>query len=439
MKKINFINIAVSISLSAFLTTGCIEEDELTGLNTSLEPSANEYFTMKSSKGFGDDGSIESTATYEYDRYGVIVSVKNDGVYRETVDIDTDVDGSVKSMVFEVLSVKEAMVYEFQQGLITRMADNYLRPSVIDMTYKSDRSLETIAIDKNNNGVFEEVSTIYDAGDSLMGGFWGMNYFDFDNMLISSLKRDVDDDGIYDEIETYTYDSDNNLLRVEYDTNNDSLMDYADVYAYTYDGAGNIIRKDIDELENGPGIDRTWVYTYDDYNNCTSEDDGSIITRRSFDSSNRKVYESVDIGDDGDLEEKKYWEYNANGQLMIKSIWAEIDYMGMRRVINETVTLEYDAKGNIVKSSKDYDGDTSIYESIHIIEYDDNNRISKMTTDGDGKSLVNGLEAVYGPADGLVDESVSYSLTGNLFVYDQYIDFILKENLLSYDDLSSLF
>ena len=113
----------------------------------------------------------------------------------------------------------------------------------------------------------------------------------------SALENDKENDGIIDEWYTYafinTYDSNNNLIKVEWDWKNDGSTD--SIWFYTYDTQNNMIKEEKDSMNNGT---IGYVGTYE------------------YDADGNKTKEERDQGNDGVIDEVNYFTYDIHGNLI---------------------------------------------------------------------------------------------------------------------------
>lgn len=428
--------------VGAVLFAGCIAEEELVTPSPAI-PSTGESFTLVVDIDENNDGVTDDTVTLELDQYGVPMTSSlffSEGI----TNTEMDDYGNVKSIEqldnrdYDPGTGDDRYVLEFDQGKVIRQSfdefNDGIDVGVYEMSYNNDGSIRSIKFDDNGNGNFEQVVFFKKEKNYSNQGYLsmiGIEGYDFDDWLYESSQDDHNDDGVIDETRTFIYDENNVILRLENDLNGDGVSDLTNNYSYSRDTSDNILTKSYDDISNGFGVDRIWTYTYDENNNRTSEleqtGDGLFIRKYmwAYDSMNRKISESYYSSDNMNVDKEETWTYNNEGQLVQKTKldnWYSSDY--------RLLDVEYDVKGNITKVSKDYDGDTAVYESIVLIEYDDNNRPVKFSYDGDSSSAVNGSLPTGNRADGTIDNSYTYNMSGNLYVYDHYFVEMDMETLL---------
>lgn len=446
MKPIQkYLAISLPLIATAFISA-CVEDNERPATSPPPTTSTGGNFSIQVDIDSDNDGEIDDSITVLLDQFGI--PMNETFSVEGTTNVALDDFGNVKSIEMLVDldenpdTSDDKMLMEFHNGkMIKQSYDDFNDGNngwLSEMNYKADGSLNAIKYDSNGNGNFETIIFIESVGENYedLGIFRiiGFESFNIDHFLIANYQTYNDDNGAIDESVNYVYDLNNKLLREETDFNNDGISDQTNTYSYTYDSSGNILTKSFDDISTGFGADELWTYTYDANNNRTSEivdenADGLYIskTQWTYDNFNRKLSKSVNQDNDSSIEEFYSWSYNSKGHLIQKTRYGDSSQLNK---ITETVDLEYDEKGNIVKSSKDYDDDTSMYELVTLVEYDDDNRPTKFSMDGDGWQSVNGQFPTNNHADGFIDETFTYSLSGNLSVYDHYFIYIDQDFLL---------
>ncbi|MCP4488050.1 MAG: hypothetical protein GY820_12130 [Gammaproteobacteria bacterium] len=120
----------------------------------------------------------------------------------------------------------------------------------------SPDNIRTYTYDANGNLLTES----YD--DDADGSLDSIDTYTYDaNSNLLTESYDDDADGSSDGIETYTYDTNGNRLTYSYDMNGDGSLDEIKTYTYTYDANGNILTYGDDSYGDGtPDIIRTYVY-----------------------------------------------------------------------------------------------------------------------------------------------------------------------------------
>jgi serralysin len=186
------------------------------------------------------------------------------------------------------------------------------------------------------------------------GGGCSFDYYHFVNRIVNykyddagNLARELvdwDGDGSPDRVTVNEYDRQGNVTRGLSDEDGDGSADY--VVSYEYDAAGNITREMHDEGADG----RFSVINY------------------SYDIDNR-LTQREDIGADGKLNSIETLEYDARGNLLRQSTEAGHD----GHVYGISVHT-YDTLGNRTRTEEDGDGD-GVVDTIRSWEYDAEGRL----------------------------------------------------------------
>ena len=172
---------------------------------------------------------------------------------------------------------------------------------------------------------------------------------------------DNNGDNLADDITTYTYDANGNLLTTSFDNDANGVTD--DTYTYTYDANGNLLTESYEygtvSLQKGI-TNRIYTSTYDangnrllaiDDNNADGKPD-DIVTR-TYDDYGDMLTESYEYGTVSlqlGLTNRIYTTtYDANGNRLTES--SDNDANG---VTDDTTTLTYDANGNQLTQSTQY-------------------------------------------------------------------------------------
>ncbi|MDC1454061.1 hypothetical protein N8352_07185 [Porticoccaceae bacterium] len=256
-------------------------------------------------------------------------------------------------------------------------------------------------------------------------------------------SADNDANGEANEISTFTYDADGNLLTISYDANG-----FSSITTYTYDDNGNELTAS--NYSNGDGeADIIANSTYDDDGNRltisvdfnsdgepdqiitgTYDDDGNTLTRSvdfngfssittyTYDDNGNRLTESYDYNGNGELDEISTFTYGDNGNQLTTSF--DTDTNGEP---NRIQTNAYDDDGNWLTFSDDTDANGEP-NSIVTFTYDtDGNRLTDsldFNADGDAEQI---RTFTYDDDGNLLTESDDYNGNGELdeistFTYD---------------------
>lgn len=228
----------------------------------------------------GADGIFEYIYTSDYDAYGYLARSGEDhdgnGIEDASYTYTNDADGNL--LVFEydddgdgTASQRSVFEYDNAGNRIREEDDNDADgtpDSIQAYEYDGDNRLTRYDVDYTNDGVIDRVeSREYDGNGNLIlfyrdnitdtaDNFFRHYVYDANDNLIS---YKVEINGAFEEIRTYAYDADGNMLQKTIDHDGDGVVDENE--EYEYDAYGNTINEQYDS--NGDEIfDRTLVSTY---------------------------------------------------------------------------------------------------------------------------------------------------------------------------------
>ena len=232
------------------------------------------------------------------------------------------------------------------------------------------------------------------------GGGCSFDYYHFINQIVNyeyddagNLARelvDLDGDGRPDRVTVYEYDAAGNVTRQQADTDGDGSADQ--VESHEYDATGNISQ----ELYYEDGVRRPRQVSYE-------YGDDNRLTRRE------------DIGADGKLNSIDTLEYDARGNLLREASKSGDGYE--YRISVHT----YDAMGNRTRTEEDGDGDGMV-DTIRSWEYDaDGNlvREREVSIDQEARRVEFSHSYHYDADSNLVRESEGFDWDGD-GVPDEY-------------------
>jgi hypothetical protein len=201
---------------------------------------------------------------------------------------------------------------------------------------------------------------------------------------------DTDADGEPNEISTYTYDTDGNLLTWSKDT--DANGNANEITTYTYDTDGNLL-----------------ISSYD----TDADGEPNEITTNTYDTDGNQLISSYDADADGEPNISQTSTYDTDGNLLTFSYDADADGEP-----NEITTYTYDTDGNLLIYS--YDDDAN----------GEPNTISTSTYNTDGNPLTSSYDA---GADGNpnIIETYTYDTDGNQLIYSFDADADGEPNAIS--------
>jgi len=259
--------------------------------------------------------------------------------------------------------------------------------------------------DEDNDGTIDDVdSYTYDANGNLIkeeedddndGTIDEAYYYTYDaNGNMTKEEGDWNPyDGTIDEVYYYTYDANGNMTKEEGDEDNDGTIDYVD--SYTYDANGNMIKAEYDWNPYDGTIDDVEYYTYDANGNLIKEEDdydndGTIdyVEYYTYDANGNMIKEEYDWDNDGTIDSVEYFTYDANGN----PIKEEYDWDN-DGTIDRVEDFTYDANGNMTKEEEDWDNDGTI-DSVEYYTYDANGNLTKIEEDWDNDGTIDYVEYI---------------------------------------------
>ena len=257
-------------------------------------------------------------------------------------------------------------------------------PVIGSSSYYSDGDLTpnrvfTYSYDTNGNVTREEYD--YD-GDGTPNSIITIGYDVNGNQ--TRQERDVDGDGTPNNILTFSHNANGDPTRLEVD--DDGTPSY--VGTYSYDANGNLTR--IEEDNDGDGTpSRIDTLSYDAYGNLArveEDEDGNGTPNRietySYDANGNKTRRENDVNGDGDgtPNEISTYSYDANGN----ETRYEYDRDG-DGTPNEVFTSSYDANGHLTRFEADHYGDgAGTPNEISIYSYDANGNVTREERGYDG-------------------------------------------------------
>ncbi len=247
-------------------------------------------------------------------------------------------------------------------------------------------------IDSDGDGIHEEVHTYtWGANGDLLvyelltddGATTQHNSYDSDGNWVEAEVHNTD--GSID-VYTYVYDSDGYRIHAELDEGNDGVPDEsADYYV---DSDGNRVETDYDSDADGT-YDENYFYVYDSDGNLVEtyydwEYDGEFdyIILQTFDEDGNLLTESHDSDADGVLEKIETSTYDEDGNLAEFGVDSDAD--GADDYI---YTYSYDADGNLTEGHYDSNADGLVDWTFLWAYYDSDGNLTAANydTDGDGE------------------------------------------------------
>lgn len=406
----------LTLSLS-FTSTfiGCMPVEEF-----KSEPPAQKQLTIDFTIDEGNDGSIDSQIAMTVDEYGIPISISG----HET---DMAIENNDDVITITEVWSGDTIAVSYSEGRVIKLTIDELSDGdfddIMEFVYHDGQKMDYITEDHNGDGNFDRKIIVKSWGQDVRNGFYSDIEDIFASIIIHSIEIDEDSDGNFDSIKTYTYNEKDAILRIDFDNDGDDIPDTSQFFnhTYTYDNNGNVITHTEDDLSNGEGTDYQWTYTYDAFNNKTSElieyvQSGYNPTKNIwiYDERGNMIREELSVSEFSDPDSIKTWLYNDNN-LMIQYSFTDDqwEYDGV-----STINYEYDGKDNIVKAFKDYDGDRSVYEQVIIRTYSSENILESVSYDGDGRYSKD--NAPLRKADGIIDTVKTYTLTGDKSIFQRY-------------------
>ncbi len=189
---------------------------------------------------YDEDGTVDRTSirSFTYDANGNLITESRDGGEL------SDADGTPDAI--------DTYTYDKQGNQLT-LSKDYNGDGTADY-------IENFAYDDNGH-LLNITSDFYRSDGTVITNFATTSYDAEGNLDRKSF--DFGNDGTIDDIESYTYDDNGNVLSL-YQGNNDGSIN--PLYTYTYDEKGNQLTESYDD----GGFFYTITFTYDDNGNQTS-------------------------------------------------------------------------------------------------------------------------------------------------------------------------
>jgi hypothetical protein len=345
-------------------------------------------------------------------------------IFLQALDSDKDADNGITipegmsvllkgvELDFEAYPTFFRQAFAFRKVMAEAVTDSLITDGFIKT---SDYALLHYYEQQGINTSFTQVGgkSIDNNGDSVPDDITTYTYDADGNMLTES--DDNDADGLPDDITTYTYDANGNRLTsrqlngdgvmqsiytVTYDANGNSLTAVLDEeltgkksYTRTYDANGNQLTFSEDRDADGLPDDIT-TYTYDAGGNMltVSYEYGAVslasgsensIAKATYDANGNRLTESYDDNGNGTIDSIITNTYDANGNPLI--IRSDNDANG---TANFVTTSTYDANGNQLTNSYDDNGNGTV-DSISTWTYDASGNLLTYSFDDNGDGLPN--------------------------------------------------
>ncbi|BBO87540.1 RHS repeat-associated core domain-containing protein [Desulfosarcina ovata] len=184
----------------------------------------------------------------------------------------------------------------------------------------------------------------------------GLTSFSYD--AIGNLIELTDPKG---NITSFEYDSQGHLIRkirpmleeesFQYDVSG-RLIQKIDAKGqrcdYVYDIADRVIEIRYYADSSGDNLIKTVIFSYDNYGNLLSYDNGNVNANYTYDAINRKISETINYGN---FSLTNRYSYNGNGLLINYTGPNEIPYQYSYNDINQIVAVSIPGLGDVVKSS----------------------------------------------------------------------------------------
>lgn len=233
------------------------------------------------------------------------------------------------------------------------------------ITYNDNGDLIISTHDYERDGnIDSRVVYVYNEDDTLASSNYDINFdniyetrtvytYDVDKKLIRYIQRDEDD--VIQSVAKYSYDVQQNILKIEESKGLNIEPDR--VFSYTYDSNNNKLSTTI---ENSGQVAIVYVYIYDRFGNLRTEyrnlNENGTYTRKTIYAYSQQgnIISSLSYESDNDpVKISKNFFYDAKGQLFTKTtISHNTDYE------RKFVAYKYDEHSNIVET------DTSIVSTV---------------------------------------------------------------------------
>jgi serralysin len=242
-----------------------------------------------------------------------------------TIDFDLNGDSTV--------TVVETRTYDVSNQVTRVEVDDItmgtMAEFVITRTYNAQGQLIKEDTDSDNDG------TVNITFSNIWGTSGTLNKVESDGSFA------VPADGVIDRVTDYTYDSNLNLIRRDFDDDFDTVIDRVDTL--TYDSNNQLIEEAKDTNNNGT-IDGITTFTYDANGNNT------LI--------------EIDNGNNGNVNKSIAQTFDAAGNLTL--IEADNNNNGM---VNDVTTMTYDVDTNLLSLALD-NGNNSSIDRTEAYKYD---------------------------------------------------------------------
>jgi acyl-CoA-binding protein len=194
------------------------------------------------------------------------------------------------------------------------------------------------------------------------------------------IDADYDMDDIIDEVITFTYDANGNMIT---ETDNDLFDTDDEIATLIYDANGRLIRDELDVWPYG-SINEVGMYTYDANGRMMSrredsDNNGTIdaVETYTYDASGMLTGYGEDTDNNGTIDIVETYTYDANGNLIRGE--GDTDNNG---TIDEVFTAVYDANNNAVSSAFDA-GNNGTIDWTGTFTYDADGNLNREEYDGD--------------------------------------------------------
>lgn len=321
----------------------------------------DEQGNLTSEIDFGADPLINRINTYTYDEQSNLISESYGDLAFTNIGVEHD--GNAHDIISQKYFYKYNSNYDEAGNEIEKK--RYLGETGKITYYAHDNNGNLYREININNGNIDQVITYtYDEQGNLISESYDYDYNGVADRIdaytyneqgnLSTKNIDSDTDGVADETITYTYDEQDNLITESIDSNADGIADQ--IMTYAYDNRGNLISESID-FDTDRIANQITTYTYDERGDLTETSydrnaDGfvDLIDKYVFDKDGKLVSETRTDNNENDIDdpdsETITYTYDENGNLVQETVNA-----GNDDALNSTVTYVYDAQNNLMEEA----------------------------------------------------------------------------------------
>ncbi len=326
-------------------------------------------------------------------------------------EFDDDEDGNVDRIETYARNAAGDLIQtgfdDDADGTVDRTEEHRLTGSADGTQDDVGRRVERVHLDLGGDGAVDRADTRDAEGNLLRTEF------------------DDDEDGIFDRSEAYTRDAESNLTRTDFDDDGDDIVDRSE--AYTRDARGNKVRTEFDDDEDD-AVDRIEIYVWDYRNNIImrtefDDDADGHADRVGFDNDRDGAVDLVEVhtrDGQGFVVRTDFYDGTDTNGIAGRSEFYVSDGFGRRRIARTVVRFDGDGDGavdravsyasvanghypnivisHVVRAEFDNDGD-GIVDRSESYARSRNSNLVRVEFDDDGNGIVDRAEDYASPGD----------------------------------------